>query len=362
MRICFVGPSNSAHIIKWCDWFSRRGHEVHVISFTDDKIASAEVHPIDIGVDPRGGELAKMKYMLTGKKIKKLIDEISPDIVNAHYATSYGVAMALSGVKNYILSVWGSDIYDFPKKSPVHKALLKFSLNSARYLFSTSQAMADEAGKYVNRKFYITPFGVDMKLFNPDKRTRTSSEPFTIGTVKSMIDLYGINYIIEAVSVMTKEFPDVDIRVRLAGDGEQLEEYKALAEKLGAADKITFLGRITQDQAAAEWADMDAAVIPSVSYESFGVAAVEAQACGTPVIVSEVGGLMEATSPGNSSLVVPTKNVSALADAILTLYGDRELCRNMGRAGIAYVKEKYELNRCFRKIEHYYDQIKEKIK
>ena len=96
---------------------------------------------------------------------------------------------------------------------------------------------------------------------------------------------------------------------------------------------------------------MDVAVIPSILYESFGVAAVEAQASGTPVIISEVGGLMEATNPGKSSLVVPRKDAEAIADAILQLYHNPELCRQMGMEGRKNVMEKYEINNCFEQIE-----------
>lgn len=360
MRICFVGPSSSAHIIKWCDWFSKRGHEVHVISFSGDKIPSAEVHHIDIGVDPNGGELAKMKYMLTGRKIKSIIDGIRPDIVNAHYATSYGVAMALSGVKNYVLSVWGSDIYDFPAKSPAHKALLKFSLNSARYLFSTSKAMADEAGKYVKRRFYITPFGVDMDLFNPGKRTRSDDGLFIAGTVKALTDKYGISYILEAAAEV-RNTKGIDLRLRIAGKGDHEEEYRQLADKLGIADVTEWLGFIPQEQAAVEWANMDVAVVPSAQ-ESFGVSAVEAEASGTAVIVSDIPGLMEATKPGETSVVVERMNPHQIAEVLADLYNDPDKRRSLGEKGRSFALRNYELDRCFRKIEHYYDQIKEKIK
>lgn len=357
MRICFVGPSNSAHIIKWCIWFSKRGHEVHVISFTNDKIESAIVHSIDIRVNPNGSDVSKLKYLLTGKQIKTIVNEIKPDIINAHYATSYGIAMALSGVKRYILSVWGSDIYDFPNRSKLHKELLKYSLKKATILFSTSQAMADEASKYTNKKFHITPFGVDMRLFNPDKRNRTSNSPFIVGTVKTLSDLYGIKYIIKALAIIKNEHPEVDIIARIAGDGVNSEDYKVLAKKLGVADKVCFLGRIPQEQAANEWANMDVAVIPSISYESFGVAAVEAQACGTPVIVSAVGGLMETTIADKSSFVVPVKDALAIATNILSLYNDKDLKETMGKAGRANVEMKYELNNCFEHIEKIYDRI-----
>ena len=248
MRICFVGPSESSHIIKWCDWFNNQGHEVHVISFTNHKIDSANVHTINIGVDPNGNELQKIKYMLTGKKIKKIVEEIKPDVINAHYATSYGVAMALSGVKNYVLSIWGSDIFEFPQKSPLHKALLKFSLKNAPYLFSTSRAMSDEARKYVNRKFYITPFGVDMDLFSPIKRTRSNSDDtFIIGTVKGLNDNYGIKYILMAASEVVNN-TQINLKLRIAGKGDKEQEYRDLAKELGIDDITNWLGYISQER------------------------------------------------------------------------------------------------------------------
>jgi len=351
MKICFVGPANSSHIVKWCNWFTTHGHEVHVISFTPGEIENTKVHWINLGVDTNGSDLGKLKYLLTGKRIKSLIEDIEPNVVNAHYASSYGVALALSGIKGYVLSVWGSDIYDFPKKSPLHKALLKYSLKKAGTLFSTSQAMANEASKYTTRKFEITPFGVDMDLFNPNKRTRKDAIPFTIGTVKTLADLYGIDYILKAAAIIKNDYNDCEVLVRISGDGPKADNYKNLASQLGIKDITTFLGRISQEEAAQEWANMDVAVIPSTMYESFGVAAVEAQACGTPVIISDVDGLMEATKPGDSSIVVPRKDEKAIAEAIMTLYSDPILRRKMGLEGRKNVADKYELTQCFEHIE-----------
>lgn len=352
MKICFIGPANSAHIVKWCNWFRSRGHEVHVISFTPGEINDAVIHLIDLGVDTGGSDVGKLKYLTTGKQIKRLIDDIKPDIVNAHYATSYGVAVALSGVKEYVLSVWGSDIYDFPNKSIFHKMLLEYSLRKAPHLFSTSKAMAEEASKYTNKQFDITPFGVDMKLFNPDKRTRVDNDhSFIIGTVKSLADIYGIDYILKAVAIIQKNNPEVDVRVRISGDEPDRRKYENLAEELGIKQITTFLGRISQSEAAIEWANMDVAVIPSVEYESFGVAAVEAQACQTPVIVSDVKGLKETTKPELSSIVVNKKDEKQIAEAIMKLYTNSALRNDMGRKGRVYVNENFELNRSFSNIE-----------
>lgn len=347
MKICFVGPAGSAHIRKWCAWFTGRGHEVHVISFTPGEIPGVAVHLVDLGVDPDGSDLGKLKYLTAGGKIRGLIREIGPDVVNAHYATSYGIAMALSGVKGYALSVWGSDIYDFPRRSVLHRSLLQFSLKKAGVLFSTSRAMADEAGKYTGRPFAITPFGVDMKLFSPGKRNRTE-DGFVVGTVKALYDKYGIADLLRAAAAVKEK--GIPLRLRIAGKGPQEADYRALAAELGIDGITDWLGQIPQEQAAVEWANMDVAVIPSTQEsESFGVSAVEAQACGTAVIISDIPGLKEAA--GETGIVVPGKNPEAIAEAIEKLYQDPELRKKMGEAGRKYAEQNFELNKCFSKIE-----------
>ena len=354
MRICFVGPANSSHIVKWSNWFLNRGHEIHVVSFTQGEIPGVTVHLIDTGADAGGSDLGKLKYLTTGKKIKKLVNTIQPDIVSAHYATSYGIALALSGLKKYTLSVWGTDIYVFPRKSFLHKALLKHSLKKAPHLFSTSRAMAEEAAKYTKKSFDITPFGVNMELFNPDKRTRpkySDDEELVIGTVKTLSWEYGIEDILTAASILKKE--GMRLSIRIAGKGPKQQEYQDLAKSLGIEDITHWLGYISQEQAAAEWANMDIGVIPSVS-ESFGVSAVEAQACGTPVIISDIPGLMEATDPDRSSLVVHKKSPEEIAEKIRIL-SDSSKRRVMGEHGASFVREHYELDDCFEKIQSLFE-------
>ena len=362
MRICFLAPANSAHIKKWCKWFNEHDNETFVVSFVRDNIVGTYVYYIDSGVDAGGSDSNKIRYLFKARTVKKTIAQINPDIVNVHYATSYGTVAALAGIKNYVLSVWGSDIYDFPNKSVFHKIMLKYSLKKASYLFSTSQAMADEAHKYTNKPFKITPFGVDVQMFTPAKRDRSyhviEDGRFIVGTVKSLVPKYGIEYLIEAVSLVKRKHPEIPIELRIAGKGEYEEEYKKLAKIKGIDEITTWLGFVSQDDAAKEWANMDIAVIPStLESESFGVSAVEAQACGTPVIISDIPGLMEATSPGKSSVVVPRKNAEAIAEAIVELFENNEKRIKTGQVGRKYVFERYEIDFCFGNIKNDIDKV-----
>jgi len=350
MRICFFAPANSSHTQKWCTWFSERGHEVHVVSFDNGEIDGVIIHSLGANANASGRDLQKLRYFFATKKLRKTIDSIAPDVLSVHYATSYGATAALAGIKPYFLSVWGSDIYAFPRKSIFHRLLLKFSLRKADYLLSTSHAMAEEAGRYTNREFFITPFGVDVKLFSPEKRNREDKD-FVLGTIKGLNEKYGIDYLLKAVALVRTQHPELPLKLRIAGKGEKEQEYKQLAETLGISDITTWLGYISQEQAAQEWANMDLAVIASTAMESFGVSAVEAQACGVPVIVSDVPGLMEATSPGESSLVVPRKNEKELAESIFELYSNAEKRKYMGRLGIEFVNKNYSLDVCFKRVE-----------
>lgn len=356
MRICFLGPADSAHIVKWARWFSSQGHDVHVVSFSKGEIEGVNVHIIDLKLDRESSDYSKLKYLLSFRKVKHIIEDIKPEIVNAHYATSYGATIALTRQKRYLLSVWGGDIYDFPKKSIFHKKLLKYSLRSASILLSTSKVMAEEASKYTNKSFEITPFGIDMNLFNPDKRTRTeSSKDFVIGTVKALEEKYGIKYILQAAKIVKEKRPDIPLKLRIAGKGSREDNYCNLSDQLGLRQDTTWLGFISQEDAAIEWANMDIAIIPSIhDSESFGVSAVEAEACGTAVIISDIPGLMEATRPGISSIVVPRENAAMIAEKIIFLYDNPQVRVEMGIAGRKYVNENYEINECFEKVEAIY--------
>ncbi len=355
MKICFVGPSNSAHLVKWCNWFTERGHEISVISFAGGNIKNVEVYDLNLNVDLNGKDSKKLKYLLSGKKIKRIVETINPDIVSVHYASSYGIAVALSGIKKYTLSVWGSDVFEFPQKSVFHKLLIKYSLKRSAVIMSTSKAMAEETSRYTSKKIIITPFGVDINLFNCNKRHRNSDDKFVVGNIKALSDKYGIKDLLKAVSIVMKQ-TNIPIELRIAGKGPQEKEYYELAEKLEISNITKWLGFISQEEAAVEWANMDIAIIPSEE-ESFGVSAVEAQACGTAVVVSDAPGLMEATSPGESSIVIRKNHPEEIAETIIELYYDKAKRSNLAQNGIKFVHGKFEINNCFEKILDIFNEL-----
>ncbi len=362
MKILFLAPANNYHTQKWCSYFVSKGYDVNVVSFFPGVIPGVKVHYIDCGVDANKSDIKKMSYLFQTRKIRNLIKVIKPDIISVHYASSYGAVAALSGIKGYFLSIWGADVYEFPEKSYLHEKLIRFSLQRADTILSTSKAMAIHAGQYTAKNIHITPFGVKLDVFSPNKRNR-KDDTFIIGTVKAIDPKYGIDYLIKAVAIFKNRHPDVHFQLRIAGKGDYLEEYRTLARSLSIEKETKWLGFISQEDVAREWANMDIAVIPStVESESFGVSAIEAQACGTPLIISDIPGLMEATDPEKTCLVVKRKNEIEIADALDKLYSDQKLRTYLGSNGIQYVAEHYEYEKCFKAIESIFLSHKRGIK
>lgn len=360
MKVCLLADAGSRHTHKWCKYLTERGCQVSVISLSSGEIPGVKVYSLEIDMETLSYKrtFAKLKYLFNYRRVRSLLKEIKPDILHAHYASSYGALGALAKYKPYIISVWGSDVFEFPQKSKLHAALLKYNLSKADYLFSTSEVMAKETAKYTGKKIEITPFGVDMTVFKQFSVDR-SEKGMIIGTVKSLELNYGMEYLIRAFAQLKGWHPDIDMRLEIGGKGSLEHQLKELVAQLNIEEHVSFLGFLNQEEVAQAFNRFDIAVFPSIN-ESFGVAAVEAQACGTPVIVSDVGGLPEATSPAYSSIVVKSMDVQGFAKAMEKLIMDKYLREEMGRNGIEYVKKHFEVNSNFDKVLTLYKNILDK--
>lgn len=358
--ILYFANCNNYHTYKWAAYFAGAGCSVHVASLEKPsrgnvgEVDGVTVHWLSNPSRRQGSDGQKLGYLKTVSQARQLIDDLNPDIVHAHYASSYGTICSLSCKRPYYLSVWGSDVYDFPRKSLVHRLIFKHALNCCTWLMSTSEAMAKETRKYTDKAISITPFGVDMNLFNPDKASGHSG--FVVGTVKGLEQKYGIETLLRSCKMVHDARPDLNLRVRIAGTGTLEQHLHALSYELKMSDYVDWLGFIPQDQAAREWASMDVALVPSESEsESFGVSAVEAQASGVPLIITDIPGLMEACAAGRTAKVVRRGDVAELASAIELLADDPAQRRAMSKRALDYVRQTYEYSSCFEHIQEIYE-------
>lgn len=354
MKLCYLADANSIHTKKMCNYFVKKGYDLTVISLNEGHIENVKVYSMNMLTTGGDGSLSKLKYLKCIQEIKKIISDIKPDIVHAHYVSSYGLLASLIGFRPTILSVWGSDVYDFPKKSIIHKNIIKYNLKNADYILSTSYVMKKETEKYTNKDITVTPFGVDINKFKPLEEEIMRNE-VVIGTIKSLEKKYGIEYLIRAFKKVKDENNNVNLKLVIGGKGSEEENLKNLCKELGIERETNFIGFIEQSSVVSYLQSFDIAVFSSIlDSESFGVAAVEAQACGVPVIVTDVDGLMESTVPNVTSLVVKRESVDDLADKINRLVNDENLRNEMGLKGRQNVEEKYNILDNFSIIDNIY--------
>lgn len=347
MKILLLSDPNSPHTIKWACSLAEKS--IHVIIFgfgvlnVSDYDGKTNISVITLNQSIKRDEsiFIKLKYLKSVSVVKKIIREFSPDIVHAHFASSYGIVGSLCNFKPFILSVWGNDVFKFPKTSIIHKTILKYNLKKASIILSTSYAMAKETQLYTKKAIEVTPFGIDFEQFKPfNVRNIFDNNDIVIGTIKSLEDTYGIEYLIKAFKIILHRYPQLPLKLLIVGGGNLEKHLKQLSKSLSIEDRTFFTGKIPYSEIPKYHNMLDVYVAVSNS-ESFGVAVIEASACEKPVVVSNVGGLPEVVEDGVTGHIVPPRDPEKTADAIEKLITDRSLAQQMGKAGRSRVMQKF---------------------
>lgn len=363
MKICLLSAANNVHTMRWANAMNRRGHNVTVVSCKDHEPGTKIVY--DDGVKiillkrPSG-----FGYYLNAGQLKRIVKKEKFDVINVHYASGYGTLGRRSKLKNALLNIWGSDVYLYPYKSKFNTAIIKKNLSFYEYVASTSNCMAEQARKFVDRKYFITPFGVDTELFKPIREVRDESK-LTVGTVKTLLPVYGISDSIKAFDVVLQRLKsegcdDIadNIRYEIYGRGEQQDELQSLIDERGLSDKVKLCGYIENGKLPMIYNRFDIFACNSLS-ESFGVAAVEAMACGIPVQVSDAEGFAEVVEEGITGLISPKGDINAIADNMYKLLTDKKLRMQMGAEGRERVKKLYDWKNNVDIMEKLYYKISE---
>lgn len=361
MKIVLLSAANNVHTVKWANGLARSGVHVHVISLhanTQDFDPCVSVHLLPFK--------APFGYILNVLQLRKLLVQIKPDLLNAHYATGYGFLSVLAG-RSFpnVISLWGSDIYLFPKKSSAHSWLLNQILSRASAIFSTSHCMKRELKQQSMADavpVHITPFGVDTELFKPvlkGKEQNVSNTKIVIGTVKSLKYIYGIDVLLQAFASLIKELPECEFELQIYGEGVEAKPLTELAEQLGIAKQVIFGGYVPNKQVPEILNQFDLYVALSRS-ESFGVAVLEASSCELPVLVSDAEGLCEVVSDRVTGFIVPIDDVVATATALKELITNPDKRCALGLEGRKSVIEQYSEQACIDTMIDAYKQVIER--
>lgn len=366
MRILILSDSDSPHTIKWVKSLTEQNIEIGIFSIHKADVnlyqGMKNLKIYDLGLDRKiqdKGEknLTKIIYLKGIRELKKTIVEFKPDILHSHYASSYGLLGSMVNFHPYIISAWGSDVFKFPNYSLIHKNILKYNFYKVDQILCTSYALRKEINKYTKKNIALTPFGVDTNKFKPSTtEINKDNKPIIIGTIKTLEENYGIEYLIRGFKILENQTPDLPLKLLIVGKGTQELSLKNLVEKLNIQSKVEFTGYINPDLIPKYHNMLDIAVFPSIE-ESFGVSVLEASACGKPVIVSNVGGLPEVVEDGKTGFIVEKENPDAIALALGKFIANPELRNEFGKNGRNKVIKEFNWDDSVKNMVSIYNQI-----
>lgn len=258
------------------------------------------------------------------RHINQAVVDFQPDIIHAHHVWVTPYVASMTGLP-YVISVHGTDLMGF-QNGPRYREMALLAAEKANGLIAISrQVQADTLETYgvLPQKVHLIANGFDLDIFKviPGATKAAVLSQFGIeatgGPLVSFVgkftDFKGIDVLLKAAAVYELAIPGV--QTVLVGHGQLWQEMHNLRDELGLRG-VHFLGHQPQPTVAQVYNAADVSVVPS-RIEPFGLVAVEALACGTPVVATNAGGLPDFINDQVGALV-PLEDHEALAQAIIS--------------------------------------------
>jgi D-inositol-3-phosphate glycosyltransferase len=373
---------------------ARRGHRVDIFTRSQNpEIPHIEMDGLGPGADvfhiPAGPEAPYDKRRLFNylpefvKGVHEFAENerIQYDVYHSHYWLSGWVARelqkyqpapivqmfhTLGEMKNAVARTEADR--EIERRVQVEREIMHYADRLVAATPRDAQQMVDLYGASRN-KIEIIPPGVDLNLFRPVEALEARDYiemPFdhqNILFVGRIDPIKGLDVWFKAIGLIVDQDPTLRERLCVCLIGGDLDEeippdtelgrLQTLKDELGIGDVVTFLGRRSQECLPYYYSAADIVVMPS-RYESFGMVALEAMACGTPVVASDVGGLSFVVRDGETGYLVPEGNPYALADCVGYLLHHPELRAYLGKRGIEVARQ-YAWPRIADEIEKLYE-------
>lgn len=353
---------------------AQRGHKVHFITYalpmrltgigsnadSMDYIDNIFYHEVEMSSYPLFEfplyEMALASKMVEVTRYEKL------DLIHAHYAIPH--ASAALTAKNIlgcdmkiVTTLHGTDI-TLVGLEPSFEPLMKYSIERSDAVTSVSEFLKRETIENygVNKEITAIPNFIDTDVFRPidSRQLRRLLAPNGEKILVHVSNFRAVKRVTDAIKAF-KQVLDKGIKAKflLVGDGPDRSECELLARELGIWQQTRFLGK--QSDLAAILSASDVFIIPSGN-ESFGLAALEAMACGVPVLSSDIGGLPEVNVDGKTGYIVKTGDVNALAERLHKLFTEEPLRKQMGVDALAHAVGNFTKEQLVPKYEEVYEQ------
>jgi len=357
----------------------REKHDVATLTFGSSEVL--EGRDLVIKESPNSHQ-RKLQGFLTSvtirKKIKKIINQLKPEIIHVHNVHKYPSAIlgALKGRKvvhtihdyGYVCPTSWSVVQGSLKICPAGygmKCLQCLSFpewigqgiyhpKKARLLknaVSVSVCPSKKLLEYMQRHGFPNPVYVphfaDTKKWFPEKVER---DPKLLLYVGGLTAQKGVSFLIKAMPEILKK----EALLEVAGEGKQKQELLDLVDELRLGNHVKFIGRLSDDELRLKYSSVACLVIPSVWMEQFGLVGAEALLCGCPVVGSEIGGIPDWLKEGETGLLARRADSRSLAEAVLKVLENPTFAKRLSDNGKEFIRKEFSKEQWLMKIEKIY--------
>jgi N-acetyl-alpha-D-glucosaminyl L-malate synthase BshA len=344
---------------------SRRGHEVHVFSYAlpfrlHGFYENLFFHEVQVSAYPL------FRYppitLAAACKMSEIAEREKLDVLHVHYALPWAVCAHLAREVScktdlkIVTTLHGTDI-TLVGAEPSFFKMTKFGIEQSDMVTAVSKYLADQTvSTFETERPIVIHNSVDASRFKPKEQT-CCRRNFAPNGERLMIHISNFRPVKNApdvVRVFERVRKRLPSRLLMVGEGPDLPKSRELAQELGVERDVLFLGN--QEAVEAVLVCADIFVLPSV-YESFGLAALEAMACGVPVLAAEVGGLAEVVTPGEDGWLCRPGDIECMAGLALDILVDEDRRKAMGKAARLKAETQFSPEQIVSQYEAVYRQV-----
>lgn len=343
-----------------------RGHEIHFISYESPMrlnkfLNNIYFHEVEI---PHYPLFEHNLYTLAlAGKIIDVVKYEKLDIIHAHYAIPHAISGIIS--KNVlkdnnvklVTTLHGTDI-TLVGLEPAFHPLIKYSLDNSDAVTAVSQYLRTNTEQHFNpeKKINVIYNFIDLDEYkrNPCSKIKESIAPNGEKILLHISNFRPVKRVQDTVRILAEVIKSVPAKLVLIGDGPERSDAEKLSRELGVAEHVRFLGK--QHALVDLLSAADIFLLPSQS-ESFGLSALEAMSCGTPVVASNIGGIPEVVIHGEAGYVSEFGDVARMAKYVVSLLTNDRKWQTFSDNARRIAEEKFDCKMIIPKYEKLYEKL-----
>lgn len=363
----YCGGGVSSHVYDLAIALRERGHSVRVLSSRRGKEPDQDENRVQLdGIDVQYSKSYPSMFL----DFLRLLKNEHFDVYHFHSfnAGLLGILQTLSARKSFLLTVH-SDTANFfastrnwSKLNPLYLFLRLTEILVAKSIgniIAVDERLKEYAFRLGVKRVWKIGNSVDTDYFSPIGGIAGGSEnEFLILCPRMLVPKNGVIYALKSINLLP--YMPGGIRLLIAGDGPLRSELQREADEIGK-DRISFLGECDRDRMRTLYRNCDVVVIPSITskglQEATSISALEAMACGKPVIASNIGGLREIVIDGETGYLVEECKADAIAGRILQYLDDAGMKERMGKRAREVASEKFSRGNWILRIESVYEAL-----